>query len=187
MKLIKKSLFILGVLSLAGCSSPQNTAPVPNATPSQNAVNDPSLSTSNQKLLTEEEVKAIVLAEVPNGKIIEFDSDLNTLSPNYDVTVIDGNTEYEFEIDGYTGTVRKIEKDFDANADALAAANVSVEDAKVIALAEVPDAKIISIDYEEDAYLPYYEICLKSGDYEYDLEIDAKTGEIRKIEKELFH
>ena len=59
------------------------------------------------KFLTIDEAKAreIALSQVPNGTIIEisFDYEMGVLV--YDVTVVEGTTEYDFEISGVDGSI----------------------------------------------------------------------------------
>lgn len=183
MKLIKKLLLVSMTLLLVGCSSPQNTSPAPD-------LPDPAATTnqatpSDNSPLTEDEIKAIVLAEIPDGTIVKIDSDLNDLIPNYDVTVISGNMEYDFEIDAYTGAIRGTEKELENNPETLTPPTFSEEDAKAIALQEVPGGVITSVDYDADEYVPHYTVSVRFENYEYDIEIDAQTGAIREIEKDL--
>ncbi|MGL4738155.1 MAG: PepSY domain-containing protein [Cellulosilyticaceae bacterium] len=183
MKLTKKLFILLTTLLLVGCASPEA---MPDTTPTP-AIESPSATTpdATQTLLTEEAIKAIVLAEVPNGTITEIDRDLNDLTAHYDVTVIHGNVEYDFEIDAYTGAIRGTEKEFDPNPETLTPPTFSEEDAKSIALKEVPGGEITGVTYEGDEFVPHYNISVKLGNYEYDIEIDAQTGAIREIEKDL--
>lgn len=177
MKLIRKIVVLLGALLLVGCTSTTESPTLESPT-----LESPTPSDS-QTLLSEEQIKTIALAEVPNGTIAEIEIDREDITPNYDVTVIDDTTEYDFEIDAYTGSILSIEKDL--NAENATPPTLSEEDAKAVALNEVPGGEITRVHYESDEFIPHYDISVKLGKYEYDIEIDATTGTVREIEKDL--
>ena len=60
---------------------------------------------------------------------------------------------------------------------------IGEEKAKEIALKQVPGGKIIECMYDTDDAIPNYDVTIKDGKYEYDIEINAHTGEIIKSEK----
>lgn len=61
---------------------------------------------------------------------------------------------------------------------------ITEEKAKSIMLEKVPEATIVKFSYEKDDITPKYEGTLIKDNYEYDIEINAKTGEITQFEEE---
>ena len=79
-------------------------------------INQVSNSTNTQGVTIDEaKAREIALSQVPNGTIIEisFDYEMGVLV--YDVTVVEGTTEYDFEISGVDGSI--ISKSMDSTLD----------------------------------------------------------------------
>lgn len=97
--------------------------------------------------------------------------------------------EYEYEIDALDGTVLKSKKEM-AN-DTVSDQNdsyIGTSKATAAALSHAgvskQKAQKLKCELEHDDGYTYYEVEFKSGNYEYEYEIDAFTGKIRKHEKE---
>ena len=130
----------------------------------------------------------------------EVDPELDESPAHYEVELHTAWGEFEYLVDAYTGKVLSGQKDLLATApagDATAkpsAPSGTVQDigyakAKSIALnhAGVSESKAYDMDIElddEDGTL-VYEVEFKSGNMEYDYEIDAASGTILKHEAEL--
>ena len=61
---------------------------------------------------------------------------------------------------------------------------ITAEKAKTIMKNKVPGASISEFSYDTDDRLPKYDATLIKDNYEYEIDINAKTGEIIKFEKE---
>lgn len=125
----------------------------------------------------------------------------------YDVDFVAGDTEYEYEIDLYTGSVIKSSVEAkegrgleekgaepersksESGTDNAAATYIGEEAAWEAALnhAQVAESDITQreIELDEEKGKMVYEIEFKVGRKEYDYEIDAVSGEILKAEEEL--
>ena len=62
---------------------------------------------------------------------------------------------------------------------------ITSEQAKSIMLNKVPGANFIEFSYDGDDMKPKYDGTLIKGDNEYEIDVDAKTGQITKCEKEV--
>ena len=129
----------------------------------------------------------------------EVDSELDESPAHYEVELHTAWGEFEYLVDAYTGKVLSGQKDLLATApvgDATAkpsapsgGADIGYAKAKSIALnhAGVSENKAYDMEIElddEDGTL-VYEVEFKSGNMEYDYEIDASSGAILKHEAEL--
>ena len=141
--------------------------------------------------ISKEEAKSIALEKTGGGKIVEFELD----DDEYEIEIIgtDGY-EYELEIDAYTGKIIEFEKekiDDDKKVEKAPKettskstskpSRISIEEAKSIALNKTGGGKIVEFELDDDEY--EIEIIGTDG-YEYELEIDAYTGQIIEFEKE---
>ena len=66
------------------------------------------------EIITEEEAKQIALSQVPGAEeshIYKFGTDYDRGQLEYEGTIIFEEMEYEFEIDGYSGTIREWDKE----------------------------------------------------------------------------
>ena len=110
----------------------------------------------------------------------------------YDVEFYAGSTEYDYEIDAATGTIRS--KDFDAEgytrpADSSSSGTSGViteAKAQEIALAKVPGATAdhIRLHLDEDDGHFLYEGTIFYDSMEYEFEIDAYSGAILEWDAE---
>lgn len=67
---------------------------------------------TNKEKITENKAKEIALAKVPGAKesdIIKFETDYDDGQFEYDIKIHYNGTEYEFEIDGYSGDIKSLE------------------------------------------------------------------------------
>ena len=111
----------------------------------------------------------------------------------YEVEFKSAGCEYDYEIDAKTGNIIKAEKEADDDVppatDTPDTGNtITAEEAKAIALkhagVKAEDAVFEKAEKDHEDGRLVYEVEFKSAGYEYDYEIDAKTGEILKAEKE---
>ncbi|EDT70601.1 cell surface protein [Clostridium perfringens D str. JGS1721] len=63
-----------------------------------------------QKFIGEEKAKNIMLSKVPNSKITKFYLD-NDNTPEYEGTLINGNTKYDISVNAITGAILEFEKE----------------------------------------------------------------------------
>ena len=95
---------------LFGCSA--NQQPV---NPTTNSNTNTNTNTINQAKINEAKAKEITLGQVPNGTITEISFDYENGVLVYEVTVVEGTTEYDFEISGVDGSI--ISKSMDSTLD----------------------------------------------------------------------
>lgn len=67
-------------------------------------------NTPQQKFIGEEKAKNIMLSKVPNSKITKFYLD-NDNTPEYEGTLINGNTKYDISVNALTGVILEFEKE----------------------------------------------------------------------------
>ena len=130
----------------------------------------------------------------------------------YDVEFHSAGFEYEYDIDAVTGEVVHFDKDFDDDYVAPAASSgnassgsassgnassgstssssglISGDRAKSIALqyagVSASQASRFEIELSYDDGVPEYDIEFHAGGYEYNVDVDARTGAVRDYEKE---
>ena len=113
----------------------------------------------------------------------------------YEIDFKTDSSEYSYNIDAQTGEILKHEKEngiFSGNTDSSALNNdsgqayISEDDAKNTAFkhAGVTDAERYGIKSDTDDGTEVYDIEFLSGGFEYEYEINRKTGEIIKFDKE---
>ena len=161
---------------------------------------------SNVKQVTPEVAKSIMLNKVPGANILEFSYDGDDKTPKYDGTLIKDNYEYEVDVNAKTGQIIKFEKEAiftpnsngnannasantqqsttqNNNASTTRKAYTGESKAKSIMLNKVPGATISKFYLDNDA-TPEYEAELIKDGYEYDISVNALTGEIIEFSKE---
>ena len=156
---------------------------------------------ANNSYIGVEKAKSIALkdAGVSNVTFVKAKLDTEDGVKVYDVEFYKGNVEYDYEIDAKTGKI--LEKDTDIenytiptkqtkNNNAKNTTNnsyIGVEKAKAIALkdAGLGSATFTKAKLDTDDGVKIYDIEFRSGNMEYDYEIDAKTGTILEKDAEI--
>ena len=101
----------------------------------------------------------------------------------YEIEFTLGTVEYEYELNAVTGAIIKVEVEGEVNA----TDTISQDEAVRIATAQagVDTTTQLKAKLEVEHGVVVWEIEFKSGGYEYEYEIDAKTGKILDYEKEI--
>ena len=115
----------------------------------------------------------------------------------YDVEFYSGNQEYDYEINAVDGTILSFDQEMDEWAAAQNAAgtqntagqtaSITETDARALALEQVPgatDENIVKFAQDYDDGRTVYEIEIIYNRAEYDIEIDASTGTVLKMEQD---
>ena len=158
---------------------------------------------TSPKLMTEQEAKDIALKEV-NGTIIEAEYDHDDNRPHYEFEIQSNKEEVNVEVDAKTGKATITERETvqaaavkeekanaapktnKANAAAAKKAVISkaeaIKSAKTVAKGTVTK---VELDHDDDDQTQVYELEFKDGNVEYDVEVDAYTGKILKVEQDL--
>lgn len=120
-----------------------------------------------------------------NNFKIDFDNDDGV--PSYEIEFEFDGVEYEYDIHSETGEILKAEKsgksilsDDTAGITEQQAKNSAFTHAGVRA----EETQNLRVEYDVDDGIPSYEIDFEVGEYEYEYDIHAETGEILKSEKE---
>ncbi|AZV45122.1 propeptide, PepSY amd peptidase M4, putative [beta proteobacterium KB13] [Peribacillus asahii] len=128
----------------------------------------------------EEAVKSV--SEQVNGEVIKVERDLDdTLT--YEMTMKTENGYEDVEVNASNGEMIEREYD-DDNDDSHPAAKISLEEAEKIALKEVANGTITDVELDMENGLLVYEIEVEKKWLEYDLVIDANTGDVLHVGKE---
>ena len=141
-------------------------------------------STSAIAALSQEQVKAIIKKEVPNGQVTKFELDKENGKKVYEVEVMDGNVEKEFKIDAETGEVIKFKTEKKVAKKAKKEPKISYDRAKEIALKQSKNGKFKEIELKHKNGVLVYDVEVAEGFMDREFLIDAMTGEILRDKKD---
>jgi uncharacterized membrane protein YkoI len=104
----------------------------------------------------------------------------------YEMTVKTNEGYQDVEVDAEKGEIlsREMEDEDDGDMStqqAVETAKISMDQAEKIALKEV-DGQVTDAELDSGNGILVYELEIKQGKKEYDIEIDANTGEVLKVE-----
>ena len=136
--------------------------------------------------LNEQQAKDIIKKEVPNGQITKFKLDKENGKMVYEIKVMDGNIEKEYEIDAETGAILKMEQEQKRNKNANSVNNpkISSDKAKEIALKNSKNGKFKEIELKHKNGVLVYDVEIAEGFMDREFLIDANTGEILRDKKD---
>lgn len=152
---------------------------------------------NNVEAISLDEAEKIALKEV-DGEVLKAGKDKDDGITYYDFTIVTDTEKYEVEVNAENGKVLKVEKDDDyipANSNTTDQTNqnntqnttqITAEKAQEIAMNKVGTGTLIKceLDFDDDTQKYKYEVEIKDGRVEYDLEIDANSGDIIKYEQD---
>lgn len=166
-------------------------------------------SNASKNILTLEEAQEIALKEV-SGKVLKAHEDSDDGVSYYDFTIVTDSEKYEVEVDANSGKIIKMEKDDDyvgndtsnntngnvnsnnennnsntnGNTNTNTQATITAEQAQQKAMERVGGGYLVKCELDHDDGVLKYEIEIKNGNKEYDVDIDANTGEVLKFKEE---
>lgn len=142
-------------------------------------------TSAGSKQLTETEAKAAAFrhAGVKESAVsgLKVELDRGTLTTKYELEFWAGGSEYDYEIDAYTGKVLEysVEKDDSAGS---SQGRISEDQAKSIAFQaagiKASAAAELKVSLDEDDGKMVYEIGFKVGEKRFECEVDAASGRI---------
>ncbi len=140
----------------------------------------------NRAVISEEKCRQLALDRVKNATITAVSQKTDDGIDIYKVKMTAGNKRYTLEYHARTGALTEYKWKLVKTAGSDSQnKDISLEQAKQIALKEVPGAVVYKAEYDIDDGAAVYEIELVSGNYEYEFKIDAGTGTILERDKDL--
>lgn len=138
-----------------------------------------------------EEAQQTALKEF-NGDVVKSKTDEDDGRVVYEFTIDNGQNQCEIEVDGNTGEILKSELDDDRlknqsqSSQSQSSEEIITEDeAKEAALARSGAGSVVRCELDRDAGSVRYEIEIRDGSKEIDVEVDAVTKEILHYEEEI--
>ena len=143
-------------------------------------------STSALAAISEQQAKDIVKKESPNGQITKFKLDRENGRMVYEIEVMDGNSERDYEIDAETGAIVKLEQEQKnhGNNNSVNNPKISYDKAKEIALKNSKNGKFKEIELKHKNGVLVYDVEIAEGFMDREFLIDANTGEILRDKKD---
>lgn len=145
------------------------------------------------KAITLDEAQKIALGET-NGKIIKAVEETDDGRSYYDFDIIANDQKHEIEVDASSGKITKNEIDEDyipsttdqtTNNSNNQTTTISNDEAQKIAMERIGNnGYLVKCELDNDDGKQVYEIEIKNGKIEYNIDIDAISGEIIKYEED---
>ena len=193
MKFAKK-ISMLGLVSLilsTNCTFIVNADTV-------NTKSTTNVSVNARAMISKEKAKQIMLNRVGGGTLVEFYFDYDDGIPVYEGKIINGNYEYEIDVNANNGYIIKFERDhrdydddydyghgnMGNNGSSVIKQLIGETKARQIMLNRVPGGKIIYVTFDYDDGVPEYEGKIVKGNREYEISIHGYTGGILEFESE---
>ncbi|MDQ0208993.1 PepSY domain-containing protein [Alkalicoccobacillus murimartini] len=139
---------------------------------------------SSSAAISQEDAEAAAKEAVSMDTVIKTDLEIENGQYVYEVEFnVNGDGE-DVKVNGETGEIISIDDDFNLVVQQDGEL-ISAEEAKAIAIKEVGDqSNVTEIDLDTDDGLSIYELELNVNGVEYDVDINAVTKEVIKVEKD---
>lgn len=146
---------------------------------------------SNDKTISKEEAQKKALAEV-NGDVTSYAQDLNDDTPFYAFDIVQDGKRYEVKVHAKTGDIlsKELDEDYQTeneinnNANHEKTSVITEEEAKRAALDKVGGGNVVKCQLEEDdGTTRKYQIEIHYNNKEYEVDVDAVSKEILKVEE----
>ncbi len=145
------------------------------------AVTNQNKKNLSRKAITKKAKKQVKGASVRSIKL-KFDDGI----AQYKIKMVKGGKKYELVYNSKTGKLLEYEWEITVTGKGGSDNSyIGVEKAKSIALSKAPGATVVKVEFDKDDGVAVYEVDMVEGRYEYEVEINARTGKILKFEKEL--
>ncbi len=145
------------------------------------AVTNQNKKNLSRKAMTKKAKKQVKGASVRSIKL-KFDDGMS----QYKIKMVKGSKKYELVYNSKTGKLLEYEWEITVSGKTASKNSyIGVEKAKTIALSKAPGATVVKVKFDKDDGVAVYEVDMVEGIYEYEVEINARTGKIIKFEKEI--
>lgn len=158
----------------------------------------PSMAGSDKRTISKSQIKRKAKKKVKNASIKSVRLTYDDGIEEYKIKLTKGSKLYELVYNSKTGKLLEYEWKYTKTYKKKATSSAGSSDngatnskyigeakAKSIALEKAPGATVIKIEFDIDDGKEVYEVEMVKGVYEYDVEIDARTGKILKFEKDI--
>lgn len=137
------------------------------------------------KMITEEQAVAIAKGMV-NAivKDIELDKDDNRYY--YDIELEDDNFEYEVKVNAITSEVIKFDKEALDDDEYVQSEKLLTKEEAIAIAKKKANGTVEKIELDSDDNRKVYEIEMKDDEFEYEIDLDAATGEVLNFEKDRY-
>ena len=143
-------------------------------------------STTALGAISEQQAKDIALKEAQGGQITKFKLDRENGRMVYEIEVMNGNIEKDYEIDAETGAIVKLEQEQKnhGNNNSINNPKISYDKAKEIALKNSKNGKFKEIELKHRNGVLVYDVEIAEGFMDREFLIDANTGAILRDKKD---
>lgn len=140
---------------------------------------------SSQDLITVEEAQKIALSKA-DGQIESIEIERENGKKYYDIDIENGQVEYDIHIDALTGKIISTDEDWDdedgKDDNQMDGKNI-ISTKKAIEIAEKEvNGTVKEIEKDEDDGNVIYDIQLRTSQGKTEVDIDASTGKVLKVE-----
>lgn len=139
---------------------------------------------TKKKIISRDKCEKLAKKQVRGAAVTSLRLKYDDGISQYKVKMKKGNKKYELDFHARTGKLIGYEWEETLKPKNSNNGYIGVEKAKQIALKEVPGATVVKAEFDRDDGKAVYEIELVKDIYEYDIEIDAATGEILEFEQD---
>lgn len=146
----------------------------------------PSVAKQADKMISLQEAKQVAAEKVKGGTVTEIELDKDDGRYHFDVDMKDGKYEYDLEVDAFTGEVIKFEKEAEKNRKQVKSDKLLTKEEAIAIAKKRASGTVKEIELGEDDGRKEYDIEMRDGEFKYEIELDAVTGEFLEFEKELY-
>lgn len=136
------------------------------------------------KLISRSSIQKKALKKVKKAKVLSIHNDYDDGISEYDIKLQKGTKRYELVYNAASGKLLEYKWEIVSTKASASNKYISAEKAKSIAQKKAPGATVVKVEYDNDDGMQVYDVSMVEGMYEYDVTIDAKTGQVIEFDKD---
>lgn len=138
----------------------------------------------DKPIISMETCKSKAQKKVKSAELVSINQKTDDGIDIYKVKMSSSTKKYDLKYHARTGALIEYDWELKTTTAGTDSGYIGSARAKEIALAEVPGATVVKCELDTDDGVKIYEVELVKDIYEYELEIDAKTGKILKYDRD---
>lgn len=144
-----------------------------------------SYSIQNRNNIAQSTIKTKACKLVKGARVNSIHLSIDDGLSEYKLTLTKGSKKYKLVYNAKNGKLLEYEWKIVSTGSGSSSKYIGKTKAQNIALKKAPGATVVKVEFDNDDGIAVYDVELRKGAYEYEVKIDAKTGNVLEFEQDI--